>query len=279
MRAVQRNNMQCVRYLLNNTASDLNGSAQSTYTPLWFAVSNGYNDLALLLLNYNASSSMVEKSISSAIPLPTSVANTLLLQPEDMSGGLSATTTTTTMTTTSSSIHHHSTTATTTASYLFSPLRASIVYSRFQIMAYLLEFNANVYELFNVTQPSSSHLNLNSSSSSSTNKRRCKLPRPGRAFDAKLNEDYLNTLKFFHRQFAIDEQQLNAAASSSSSSSSTSSSNGSSPLTAAELENQLNILNEFIDDVNVYRRMLIEFVKNLVYRYVFFFSSIFLIDL
>lgn len=245
MRAVQRNNMQCVRYLLNNTCSDLNGSSQSTYTPLWFAVSNGYNELALMLLNYNASSSMVEKSISSAIPLPTSVANTLL-QSEELSRFVGG-----------GDINNPNSmgSSSSTASYLFSPLRASIVYSRFQIMAYLLEFNANVYELFNVSRGGG-------------RRKKCKLPRPGRTFNAKLNEDYLNSLKFFHRQFAT----ASAAASSeeqttSTSSSSSSPSSSSTPPPNVDLEMQLNILNEFIDDVNVYRRMLIEFVKNLVYRY------------
>lgn len=218
MRAVQRNNLDCVRYLLDNTVSDLNGSSQSTYTPLWFAVTNGYKDLALLLLNYNASSSMVEKSISAAIPLPTSIANTLL-RTEDLSGGIAA----------SRSGDPSST------SYLFSPLRASIVYSRFEIMAHLLEFNANVYELFNVGRVG-------------CGERKFKLVRPGRDFNSKLNEDYFNSLKFFHRQFSPDEQTAT---------------NGSQTV---DLDLQMNILNEFIDDVNVYRRMLIEFVKNLVHR-------------
>lgn len=233
MRAVQRNNVECVRYLLNNTCSDLNGSSQSTYTPLWFSVSNGYNDLALLLLNYNASSSMVEKSISSAIPLPTSVANTLL-QSEDLSGGIGSRSSDT------------SASSSSTASYLFSPLRASIVYSRYQIMAYLLEFNANVYELFNVSRFASGAV---------VGGRRCKLPRPGRVFNPKLNEDYLNSLKFFHRQFAADQQTTATTTTAAATTNQ-----------IVDLEQQLNFLNEFIDDVNVYRRMLIEFVKNLVYR-------------
>lgn len=218
MRAVQRNNVECVRYLLNNTRTDLNGSAQSTYTPLWFSVSNGYTDLALMLLNYNASPSMVDKSISSAIPLPTSVANTLLLQSEDMSGGIA----------------NPQQPNSSTTSYLFSPLRASIVYARFEIMAFLLEFNANVYELFNVSR---------------VEKRTRKLARPGREFNPKLNEDYVNSLKFFHRQFVINDEQQ-----------------ASTQTVACDLDLQLEILNEFIDDVNVYRRMLVEFVKNLIHR-------------
>lgn len=52
MRASQRNNLKCIEYLLNETNSDLNGSSRSTYTPLWFAVSNGYNELAKLLLDF-----------------------------------------------------------------------------------------------------------------------------------------------------------------------------------------------------------------------------------
>lgn len=235
MRAVQRNNVSNVRYLLNNTSSDLNGSSQSTYTPLWFAVSNGYNDLALLLLNYNASPSMVEKNISSSSSSAASSASlippsvfTTLLHAEDLSGGSFQNPTTTTNTSNPTSY---------TAQYLFSPLRASIVYSRFQIMAYLLEFNANVYELFNVSRLQQT---------SDGERRKFRLPRPGRLIEPRLNEDYLNALKFFHRQFAVDE------ASSTSSS--------------VDLDLQLNTLNEFIDDVNVYRRMLIEFVKNLIYR-------------
>lgn len=230
MRAVQRNNVECVRYLLNNTRTDLNGSAQSTYTPLWFSVSNGYTDLALMLLNYNASPSMVDKWISSAIPLPTSVANTLLLQSEDMTGAISNPQ--------QQQQQQHSSTTTTTASYLFSPLRASIVYARFQIMSYLLEFNANVYELFNVSR---------------VEKRTRKLPRPGRGFNPKLNEDYVNSLKFFHRQFVINEEQQQQQTSTNQT-------------VAYDLDMQLDILNEFIDDVNVYRRMLVEFVKNLIHR-------------
>lgn len=238
MRAVQRNNMPTVRYLLNHTESDLNGSTQSTYTPLWFAVSNGYNDLALMLLNFNASSSMVEKCISSAIPLPTSVANTLL-RTEDLSGGIAA-----------SRAADQNTTTVSSTSYLFSPLRASIVYSRFQIMTYLLEFNASVYELFNVGPVTCG---------GSGDKSKFKLPKPGPTLDLRLNDDYVSSLKFFHRQFALDEVQNTAAATSLS----TTTVLGQAPV---DLDLQLSILNEFIDDVNVYRRMLIEFVKSLVHR-------------
>lgn len=216
MRAVQKNNTNCVRFLLNNTESDINGSSHTTYTPLWFAVSNGYNDIALLLLNYNASSSIVDKSISTAssISIPFT-AETNLLHPEDLSG-----------------ISRAAIDSVTPATYLFSPLRASIVYCRYQIMSYLLEFNANAYELFNGIK-------------------RSKLPIPSSSYNSKINDDYLNSLKFFHRQFSVQDDQINSGGDSSS---------------KQNLEEQLVVLNEFIDDVNVYRRMLLEFIKNLMHR-------------
>ncbi len=63
MRASQRNNFKCIEYLLNETNSDLNGSSRSTYTPLWFAVSNGYTDLAKYLLDFNTYPSiLIDKS-------------------------------------------------------------------------------------------------------------------------------------------------------------------------------------------------------------------------
>ena len=100
-------------------------------------------------------------------------------------------------------------------SYLFSPLRASIVYSRFQIMITLLEYDANVYELFGAT--------FNNEESNKPT----------------YNDDYVNALKLLHRQFGpFLSQNLN------------------------EYDKCLNKLNEFISCPNVYRRMLIEFVKN-----------------
>jgi hypothetical protein len=182
MRAAQINNFKCIEYLLNETNSDLNGSSRSTYTPLWFAVSNGYTDLAKLLLDFNTYPSILDKSNNNN--------NQELIRTG--SGGNGA-----------SSI------------YLFSPLRASIVYSKFQIMIYLLQFGANVYELFG-----SVSINLVNNDQSIINNN---------------NEDYVNSLKFFHRQLF-------------------------------DHENYLAYLNCFIENKNVYRRMMLEFVKNIFYR-------------
>ena len=168
-------------------------------------------------------SSIVDKSISIASSMFTAENN--LLHPEDLSG-----------------MSRAAMDSVTSAPYLFSPLRASIVYSRFQIMFYLLEFNANVYELFNVVK-------------------RSKLPRPSSLYNPRINDDYLNSLKFFHRQFSMQDDQINFNYGGNSSSTS-----GNSFISGANLGEQLVMLNEFIDDVNVYRRMVLEFIKNLIYR-------------
>ena len=185
MRASQRNNFKCIEYLLNETNSDLNGSPRSTYTPLWFTVSNGFTELAKLLLDYNTNPSI----------------NETINKSEDVL-----------------SEDHRRETLRGTSIYLFSPLRASIVYSKFPIMIYLLQYGANIYELFGSV---SNHL-LNEQSN---------LP-----FNQLINDDYVNSLKFFHRQL------------------------GSKSL---EHEKYLKYLNDFIENKNIYRRMVIELVKNI----------------
>ena len=112
-------------------------------------------------------------------------------------------------------------------SYLFSPLRASIVYSRFQIMVNLMEYGANVYELFGVNFDESAAVMLTRQNSS------------------KTNEDFVNALKLLHRQFGPFITQ-----------------NKNNQLIFNEYDKCLNKLNEFIACPNVYRRMLLEFVKN-----------------
>lgn len=178
MRAAQRNNYKCVEFLLNDTSTELNGSIYSTYTPLWFGVSNGYVDLVKLLLDYNANPSINDSHKKSS--------NTYDDQTESSSDN---------------------------NSFLFSPIRASIVYSQFKIMNYLLEYGANVNELFNIVTT------------------KTKTPNDIR------NENYINALKFFHRQFG-QVVKLN------------------------ENSDFLTSLNNFVEDPNVYMYMLIEFVKN-----------------
>ena len=223
MRAVQRNNFKCVQFLLDETSSDVNGSFYSTYTPIWFAVSNGYTDIAELLLNYNASPSIVDKSNTVSYSLNANEVE-MLIQDEDHVG-LS---------------NHCLNEAGSQTTYLFSPLRASIVYARFQIMYYLLEYGANVYELFGATNDKM----LNKTNS-------------------KMNEEYVNSLKFFHRQFGpfISKTKDNQ-------------------LIFNEYDKCLNKLNDFIDNPNVYRRMLVEFVRNtcnkIVVGFLFFLLFIFL---
>lgn len=174
MRAAQRNNYEIIEYLLNKTNSDLNGSARSTYTPLWFTVSNGFTDLARLLLDYNTSPSIVDRNVSYPYLDETQ--------------------------------HNAS------SIYMFSPLRASVVYFKFQIMALLLQYGANVYELFGAVSLDADE-----------------------PFSRLTNEDYVNSLKFFQRQ-------LNSK--------------------SHENEKYLNYLNCFIENKNIYRRMMIEFVKS-----------------
>ena len=203
MRAVQRNSYKCVEFLLNETKSDLNGSKQSTYTPLWFAVSNGYDNLALLLLNFNANPCIVTKSIGTNMS-----SNYELMDPEDLN-----------------STRYGSNSM--TSLYLFSPLRASIVYSRHDTMVNILKFNANVYEIFGSRESD---------------------PRLPKCSFLKSNEDYVNALKFFFRQFGNvsngDENNLPEIIN----------------------EKYLSILNDFIENPNVYRRMFIEFVKYIIFK-------------
>ena len=191
MRASQRNNFKCIEYLLNETNSDLNGSSRSTYTPLWFAVSNGYTDLAKYLLDFNTYPSiLIDKSNQKLKDLQRAT-----------------------------------TSASGSSLYLFSPLRASIVYSKFQIMIYLLQYGANVYELFG-----SASINLLNNNNTTNNNNLKQLIN-----NNINNEDYVNSLKFFHRQLF-------------------------------EHENYFCYLNSFIQNKNVYRRMMLEFVKNIFYK-------------
>ncbi len=187
MRAAQRNNYKCAEFLLNETACELNGSSFSTYTPLWFGVSNGYTDLVKLLLDFNANPSINDKHKSKK--------------------------------SSSDSLHSlndsHERREAENITFLFSPIRASIIYSQFKIMNYLLEYGANVNELFSMVGPK--HIDTH--------------------YDALLNDNYVNSLKFFHRQFGqvIKTNEKSAF---------------------------LVSLNEYVQDQNVYRQMLIEFCKN-----------------
>ena len=185
MRAAQRNNYKCVEFLLSETYSDKNGSLSSTYTPLWFAVSNGYSELVKLFLNYNTSPSIVVKTND---PLISNNPDEIYEAPISAS------------------------------SYLFSPLRASIVYFKFNIMIDLLEYNSDVYELFHSTY---------------INTQRRSLSEATLRF---INEEYLNALKFFYRQFGPGENEKHLK--------------------------YLFILNDFVDNQNVFRRMILELVKN-----------------
>lgn len=128
--------------------------------------------------------------------------------------------------------------------YLFSPLRASIVYSRYQIMMNLLEYNANVYELFGASTP---------------NKRPVKCSN---AFNSRTNDEYLNSLKFFHRQF------LTTTTSTAANDTDLPRQQQQQQQTGNEhtLNYYLDVLNDHIDDPNVYRRMLVEFVKSLIHK-------------
>ncbi|CAF1027490.1 unnamed protein product [Brachionus calyciflorus] len=202
MRAVQRNSFECVEYLLNETKSDLNGSSQSTYTPLWFAVSNGYESLAKILLNFNASPSIINKSV-----MPNIANGYEMMHHEDLTG-----------------IRETRDSESLTSLYLFSPLRASIVYSRYEIMLDLLKFNANVYEIFGATLSN---------------------PNLSVCLSTKPNEDYVNSLKFFFRQFGCEKEGH---------------------LDLLNQDKFLNILNSFIQNPNVYRRMFLEFVKYLIFK-------------
>ena len=86
-------------------------------------------------------------------------------------------------------------------------------------MIYLLQYGANVYELFGSVSAS-----LTGSDLGHVN------------FNQLINEDYVNSLKFFHRQLSSR---------------------------SPEHEKYFAYLNEFIENKNVYRRMLVEFVKNI----------------
>lgn len=187
MRAAQRNNYKCTEFLLNETSSELNGSLYSTYTPLWFGVSNGYRELVKLLLDFNANPSINDQHKKREITNSEFYSNEQLQQQRRDSEN---------------------------TTFLFSPIRASIVYSQFTIMNYLLEYGANVNELFIMVTPKTNEF-----------------------YDAVSNENYVNSLKFFHRQFG---QVIKVDG------------------TSAFLTN----LNKFVENQNVYRKMLIEFVKN-----------------
>ena len=167
-----------------------------------------------LILNYNASASIVDKTPKkSKFNLNENDIN-VLIQNEDHIGIRRRQ-----ERAESESNSDHMRSNQQQTSYLFSPLRASIVYSRFQIMIHLLEYGANVYELFGAT--------FNGEEEEEESKK------------STYNEDYVNALKLLHRQFGpFLSQNLN------------------------EYDRCLNKLNEFIACPNVYRRMLIEFVKN-----------------
>lgn len=203
MRAVQRNSKECVELLISETESDINGSAFSVYTPLWLSVSNGYNEIVKLLLNFGASPSIVEKNKSK---LNCSQID-LITNNEDHVG-----------------VPGHQ-------EYLFSPLKASIVYSRHEIMIYLLKYGANVYELFFYNKPEYEYTN--------SNLRDCLKP----------NDYYVSSLKFLYREFGKSLRN-----------SSKQDNNFNSNI------NYLKILNDFIENQNVYRQMLIEFVKSICYK-------------
>lgn len=214
MRAVQRNSIKCVEYLLNDTESDISGSKYSAYTPLWFSVSNGYNEIVRLLLNYGAHPSIVYKNrvySNTSNNLSNESVDTIVNYNEGRVGVRG---------------HHQNTNESSTNCnlYLFSPLRASIVYQRFDIMIYLLEYGANVNELFdgNVWNQSYEKKSQN-----------------------KPNDDYVNSLKFFYREFGKYIILKN---------------------TEDEYEKYFFKLNSFIKNQNVYRRMLIEFVKDICFK-------------
>ena len=244
MRAVQRNNLACVQLLLDETESELNGNALSAYTPIWFAVSNGYNECVLMLLNHDASPSIVVKTpplppppqpptanhsstSSSMVVSAADCANQIdiLLDENDDHIGLRGL------------AHLSSPAAAPNTLYLFSPLRASIVYARFKIMNYLLEFGANVYELFGVhhhTQEADKSRSHSSSSSSS-------------------QQGYASALKFFYKQFGSMCKPLLHESSETTTTPTT---------TTNECAKYLSRLNEFIETPNVYRRMLLTFVRD-----------------
>jgi hypothetical protein len=197
MRAVQRNSKECIELLITETESDINGSSFSVYTPLWFSVSNGYNELVILLLNYGANPSIIEKNKTASNYQQINA----LINDEDHVG-----------------IQGHQ-------EYLFSPLKASIVYSRYEIMIFLLKYGANVYELFYYSKSDYEDFNLRD--------------------NLKPNEYYVNSLKFLFREFGkhglaspLEKNSKNNA-------------------------NYLKLLNDFIENQNVYRKMLIEFVKTI----------------
>jgi ankyrin repeat protein len=121
MRAAQRNNYTCAQFLLNETASELNGSLFSTYTPLWFGVSNGYTELVKLLLDYNANPSINDqhKKKNESQQANNSFDRTDQQQRRDSEN----------------------------SSFLFSPIRASIVYSQFHIMRYVIHKTVGLTEL------------------------------------------------------------------------------------------------------------------------------------
>jgi hypothetical protein len=124
--------------MLSETKADLNGSMNSIYTPLWLSVSNGYTQICMLLLDFNATPAYVQKM--PAIP-------------------------------------SHMTSFDTSCTVM-SPIRASIIYSRFQIMIHLLEYNASVDEIYD-SAPMGSNF-----------------------------EGYLNALKLFYRQFGQSSENL-----------------------------------------------------------------------
>ena len=124
MRAAQRNNYKCVEFLLNETASELNGSLFSTYTPLWFGVSNGYTQLVKLLLDFNANPSINDQHKKKT----TEATDDSLFDRTDQQQRRDSE----------------------NSSFLFSPIRASIVYSQYTIMNYLLEYGTNVNELYSI---------------------------------------------------------------------------------------------------------------------------------
>ena len=187
------------------------------YTPLWFAVSNGYNDLVKLILNYNASPSIVDKTLKKA-QFNLDISDVELLIQDDDHVGMRAT------------ISHSEPTRFSRqqqqTSYLFSPLRASIVYSRFQIMVNLCEYGANVYELFGAHFNEASLVDPRQSPASS--------------------EDFVNALKLLHRQFGPFITQSKGE-----------------HLSSNDYGKCLCKLNEFISSPNVYRRMLLEFVASI----------------
>jgi hypothetical protein len=215
MRAVQRNNLKCVQFLLNETESDINGSMLSAYTPLYLSTTNGYLEIAKLLLNYGAKASIVYKNKINSSTGDNSSMNDMnnleghvghvRFQGEGAGGN-------------SNSL------------YLFSPLRASIVYSRFDIMIHLLLNGADVNELFD---SSDQHPARNTSSKS--------INSP--------NEEYVNSLKFLYREFGKSFPGKNEQKTEMN-----------------EHERYFEILNRFISNKNLYRRMLLENVKDVCFK-------------